>query len=136
MTLDRTTAEEVDSLFLTGSPSYGNQTLRTLRRLLGKAVEWNVLTLAPKIKLLKELGREQTIDPEAEAKLLGVAEQAMKGVLILIQDTGMRPEEVFRVRIENINWIRRLILNPYCKTRASRQQVPISARMFEVLTSP
>jgi integrase len=133
MTLDRITAEEVDSLSLTGSPSFVNQALRTLRRLLGKAAEWNVLTVAPKIQLLKELGREQTINPETEAKLLGVAEQPMKDVLIIIQDTGLRPEEVFRIRIENIDWTQRLIFNPHGKTRASRRQVPISARMFEIL---
>jgi integrase len=133
MTLDRITAEETDSLSLTGSPSYVNQALRTLRRLLGKAAEWNVLTVAPRIKLLKELGREQTIDPETEAKLLRVAGQPMKDVLIMIQDTGLRPEEVFRIRAENIDWTRRLVFNPYGKTRASRRQVPISARMFDLL---
>jgi integrase len=133
MTLDRITTEEVDSLGFSGSPSYVNQALRTLRRLLGKAVEWKVITIAPRIKLLKELGREQTIDRETEAKLLAVGKQPMKDVLIIIQDTGMRPEEVFRIRIENIDWNRRLIFNPHGRTRASRRHVPISRRMFELL---
>ena len=95
MALDHITAEEVDSLGFAGSPSYVNQTLRTLRRLLGKAMEWKVIAAAPRIKLLKELGREQTIDLETEGKLLGVAKQPMKDVLIITQDTGMRPEESF-----------------------------------------
>ncbi len=71
---------------------------------------------APRIRLLKELGREQTIDPESEAKLLAVAKQPVKDILIIIQDTGLRPEEVFRIRIENIDWSRRLIFNPHGKT--------------------
>jgi integrase len=133
MTLDRLTAEEVDSLALAGSPSYVNQALRTLRRLLGKAVEWGVIAVAPKIKLLREQGREQTIDPDTEAKLLAVCRQPMKDVLIIIQDTGMRPEEVFRTRIENIDWDRRMIFNPHGKTSASRRRVPISERMFDLL---
>jgi site-specific recombinase XerD len=54
-------------------------------------------------------------------------------VCIVIQDTGMRPEEVFRIRIENIDWNRRLIFNPHGKTRASRRHVPISLRMFDLL---
>jgi hypothetical protein len=29
--------------------------------MLGKAVEWNVIAVAPKTKLLEESGREQTI---------------------------------------------------------------------------
>ena len=63
MNLDRITTEELDSLALAGSPSYVNQVLRTLRRLLGKAVEWKVIAVAPAVKLMKEAGRELTIDP-------------------------------------------------------------------------
>jgi len=112
MNLDRITTEELDSLALAGSSSYINQALRTLRRLLGKAVEWKVIAVAPAVTLMKELGREPTIDPETEAKLLAIAKQPMKDVLVVIQDTEMRPEEVFRIRIEHINWSQRLIFNP------------------------
>jgi integrase len=135
MTLDRISTEEVDALGLTGSPSYVNQALRTLRRLLGKAVEWKTIMAAPPLKLVKEMGREQTIDSDNESKLLAVGRQPMRDVLIIIQDTGMRPEEVFRMRVENIDWNRRLIFNPYGKTRASRRQVPISLRMFDLLVA-
>jgi integrase len=134
MNLDRITTEELDSLALAGSPSYVNQALRTLRRLLGKAVEWRIITVAPAVKLMKEVGRELTIDPETEAKLLSVAKQPVRDVLIVIQDTGMRPDEVFRIRIENIDWGRRLIFNPSGKTKAARRHVPISERVMDLLT--
>jgi integrase len=133
MNLDRITTEELDSLALGGSASYINQALRTLRRLLGKAVEWKVIGVAPTVKLMEEVGRELTIDPETEAKLLAVARQPMKNVLIIIQDTGMQPEEVFRIRIENIDWTRRLIFNPSGKTKAARRHVPTSERMLNLL---
>jgi integrase len=133
MNLDRITTEELDSLALAGSPSYVNQALRTLRRLLGKAAEWKVIAAAPAVKLMKEVGRELIIDQETEAKLLAVAKQPMKDVLVVIQDTGMRPEEVFRIRIENIDWTRRLIFNPNGKTKAARRHVPISERMLDLL---
>jgi integrase len=133
MNLDRITTEELDSLALAGSPSYVNQALRTLRRLLGKAVEWKVIAVAPAVKLMKEVGRELTIDPETEAKLLAVAKQPMKDLLIVIQDTGMRPEEVFRIRIEHIDWSQRLIFNPNGKTKAACRYVPISERMVDLL---
>jgi integrase len=133
MNLDRITSEELDSLALAGSPAYVNQALRTLRRLLGKAVEWKVITVAPAVKLMKEVGRELTIDPDTEAKLLAVAKQPMKDILTMIQDTGMRPEEVFRIRIENIDWSQRLIFNPNGKTKAARRYVPISQRMLGLL---
>ncbi|MGA7892071.1 MAG: tyrosine-type recombinase/integrase [Candidatus Sulfotelmatobacter sp.] len=133
MNLDRIATEALDSLALAGSSSYVNQALRTLRRLLGKAVEWNVITVAPTVKLMKEVGRELTIEPETEAKLLAVGKQPMKDILIVIQDTGMRPDEVFRIRIENIDWSRRLIFNPSGKTKAARRHVPISERMLGLL---
>lgn len=41
----------------------------------------------------------------------------------------MRPEEVFRIRIEDINWNQRLIFNPNGKTKAARRYVPISERV-------
>jgi len=96
-------------------------------------VEWKVIAVAPAVKLMKEVGRELTIDPETEAKLLAVAKQPMKDVLIAIQDTGMRPEEVFRIRIENIEWNQRLLFNPNGKTKAARRYVPISERMLDLL---
>ncbi len=45
----------------------------------------------------------------------------------------MRPDEVFRIRIENIDWTGLVIFNPTGKTRASRRYVPISERMFNML---
>jgi integrase len=104
MTLDRITPEEVDGLLLSGSPRYVNQALRTLRRLLGKAVEWKVMAVAPRIRLLAEPERQQVLDPESEAKLVAVGKQPLNDVLVIIQDTGMRPDEVFRARIENIDF--------------------------------
>jgi hypothetical protein len=56
MNLDRITTEALDSLSLVGSPSYVNQAIRTLRRLLGKAVEWKVIAVAPAVKLMKGSG--------------------------------------------------------------------------------
>jgi len=129
MTLDCITAEQVDLLGLKGSPAYVNQGLRTLRRLLGKAAEWRVIASAPRIKLAKEQGRELTIDQESEAKLLVVGKQPMRDVLIIVQDTGMRPDEVFHIRIENIDWSRQVIFNPHGKTRASLRYLPQHAHV-------
>lgn len=92
-----------------------------------------MIAAAPPIKLVKEQGRDLTIDQASEAKLLAVGKQPMRDVLVILQDTGMRPDEVFRIRIENIDWIRQIIFNPKGKTRASRRYVPISKRMFDIL---
>jgi integrase len=86
-----------------------------------------------KIKLLAEPEREQVLDPESEAKLLAVGKQPLSDVLIIIQNAGMRPDEVFRIRIENIDFMHQRIFIPNGKTKASRRYVPISHRMVDML---
>ena len=41
-------------------------------------------------------------------------------------DTGMRPEEVFRVRVENIDFKQKTIFNPFGKTKAARRTIPMT----------
>src|SRR4029077_9167700 len=50
---------------------------------LAKAAEWKVISGGPTVKLMEEVGRELTIDPET-----AIAKQTMKDVLVVIQDTG------------------------------------------------
>jgi integrase len=41
-------------------------------------------------------------------------------------NTGMRPEEVFRIRVENIDLQQKTIFNPFGKTKAARRTVPLT----------
>lgn len=129
MRLDRIATDDVGAVRFPGSAANANNALRTLRRMLGKAVEWRVLPYAPRIKLLKEYGRSALIEPQAEAKLLGVARQPLKDVLLIMLDAGMRPQEVFRMRWEHISWTAGTIFIPFGKTRNARRYVPISQRV-------
>jgi integrase len=87
------------------------------------------LQAPPRIKLLREAGRETIIGPEAEKKLVTVAKQPLHDVIIIMQDTGMRPQDVFRLRWEHVNWRKGTVFIPYGKTRNSRRYVPMSERM-------
>jgi integrase len=135
MRLDRITTDEAEAVRFTGSPQNGNGALRTLRRMLGKAAEWGIIRTAPRIKLLKEYGRLTIMEHETEAKLLAVAGQPLKDVLVTILDTGMRPHEVFRMRWEDVNWETRVIFVPFGKTRNARRFVPMSQRLMTALTA-
>ncbi len=97
MRLAHITTDEAEALRFEHSPANANRALRTLRRTMGKAAEWGVIAAAPRIKLMKEEGRSATIDSEAEGKLLAVAKQPLRDVLIIVLDSGMRPGEVFRL---------------------------------------
>jgi integrase len=141
--IDRITAEASESIRIPGSASTANCALRTLRRMLHKAEEWKLIRHAPKIRLVKEYGRSHRLDGEAERKLLegaaacGWREQGLKlfeDVLILMRETGMRNErELFRLRIEHLDWQNRVLFVPDSKTPEGRRFIPISNRAYNVL---
>ncbi len=62
-----------------------------------------------------------------------VAGQPLKDVLIVMRDMGLRPDEVFRMRWEDVHWEKRLYFNPYGKSRKARCWIPISQRAMEAL---
>src|SRR5258708_20159032 len=73
MKLDHITADH--ALTIEGSsPANTNNALRTLRRMLKKAQEWQLLSAVPVGKLMEEQGREQFIEPWMEQRLLSVTQ--------------------------------------------------------------
>jgi len=73
MRLDHITKDDVEGLSFSGSASNANCALRTLRRMLHKAEEWNLIGRVSKFKLLTEHGRSLRLDEDAEQKLLVAA---------------------------------------------------------------
>ena len=133
-TLDHITADVVEALRFEGSPANGNNALRTLRRMLNKAREWKVIREVPRFRLFKEEGRALRLDDDAERKLLTVAEQPLKDIIVLMRDTGMRnSRELYRMRVENIDWTNRVIFNPNSKTKKGRRFIPMSDRVLDIL---
>jgi integrase len=85
--------------------STANNSLRVLRRILNLAVEWNVLESAPKIKTLPgERRRRRVISLEEEARYIAATPEPLASIATVLADTGMRPEECFRLRWEAITW--------------------------------
>jgi integrase len=139
MATDRISSEVIDRLTLSGikrakiSSSYRNQALRTLARALHLAVEWKVMHQVPRIYLEEESQREELISPEREKLLLQHAGPTLRAVIISVQDTGGRPDEIFRLRVEDIDWEHLNIFNRYGKTKKSKRYLPISDRMVPEL---
>jgi hypothetical protein len=123
--VDQITGDCAEQLKFPGSAANANCALRTLRRMLHKADEWNVIAHASKIKMMKEHGRHLRLDDEAERKLMMGAlacnwrpqtRELFQDIVILMRDTGMRNErELFRMRIEKLDWQRSL-----CRTARPR----------------
>ncbi|HEY6251878.1 MAG TPA: site-specific integrase [Candidatus Angelobacter sp.] len=134
MRMDRITADAAEALRFPGSHANANNALRTLRRMLHKAKEAKLIMQVPEFKLFKEEGRSLRLDDEAERKLLPVAEQPLKDIIMVMRDTGMRNvRELYRLRIENIDFNNRVIFNPNSKTAKGRRFIPISNRVVEIL---
>jgi len=143
MRIDQVTGDCAEQLQFPGSAANANCALRTLRRMLHKAEEWKMIPRPPKIKMMKEHGRRIRLDDEAERKLIAGAagrkwrqrtRELFRDIVVLMRDTGMRNQrELYRMRIENLDWENRVIFVPDSKTSEGRRLVPMSRRVFEVL---
>lgn len=143
--IDRRTGDPVGNP-VDCSPTYTNQALRTLKVMLGKAQEWDLLKGRPKISAQKAPGRTKVIDSAAEASLehqftrpdknSNITRLRFQGwlVMLIMQDAGMRPAEVFAMRKEDINWADRRVWIPRAKTAKGRRFVGLTERMHETLS--
>jgi integrase len=143
MRLDQITNDVAETLRFSGSSSNANCALRTLRRMLHKAADWKLIAHAPKIRLVKEHGRSTVLDEEAERKLIEASAscgwrkktlELFQDILRLMRDTGLRNErELYRLRIENLDWEKKSLFIPDSKTPEGRRTVPMCDRAFDIL---
>ncbi|MGC1656736.1 MAG: site-specific integrase [Candidatus Acidiferrales bacterium] len=116
-----------------------NSSTRVLRRVLRLAVEWGALEVAPRIKLLTgERHRERVVSAEEEAKYLMAAPEPVGSIAAVLVDSGLRPEECFRLRWEAITWINGRhgsLLVTHGKTAAARRVLPMTPRVRAILES-
>jgi integrase len=114
-----------------------NSSLRILRRVLRVAVEWGELGSAPKVKLLSgERHRERVLTADEEAQYLGAASRLLADVTTVLIDTGLRPEECYRLTWESITWVNGrngTLLVTHGKTKAARRMLPMTPRVRAVL---
>ena len=114
-----------------------NSSLRVLRRVLRLAVEWGAVEAAPKIKLLTgERHRERVVSQADEAKYLAAAPEPMGSIAAVLCDTGMRPEECFRLSWEAVTWVNGrhgTFLVTHGKTAAARRVLPMTPRVRNIL---
>jgi integrase len=116
-----------------------NSELRVLRRVLRLAAEWNQLERIPKIKLLpRENHRDRVITPEQECLYLAHAREPLASVATVLVDSGLRPDECYRLRWEAISWIngrRGTLRVRKGKTKAACRVLPLTQRVRELLES-
>jgi integrase len=117
-----------------------NTSLRALRRVLRLAVEWGVINSSPKISLLPgEQHRERVVTQEEETKYLAAAQEPLVSVATLLAETGLRPDECYRLRWEDISfegmprYTYGSLFVSHGKTKAARRKLPLTHRVRTVL---
>jgi integrase len=109
--------------------------------LLNVARLWKVIPAAPVVKLLPgERSHERVLTHSEESKYLGAAPLSLRQFATIMLDTGMRPEEVCRmkwehVHLEPVNGARFGYLhNPSGKTKYAKRNLSLTARVQALLS--
>lgn len=114
-----------------------NSSLQVLRRILRLAAEWGAVKVAPQIRMLPgERHREHVVTPEEEVRYLAAATEPLASIAILLMDSGMRPDECYRLRWESVTWTNGrngTILVTHGKTEAARRVLPLTPRARYIL---
>jgi integrase len=118
------------------APATVNRALTTLKKLFHHAEKCGYVASNPThgVDFLNEgPGRMRVVSFEEELAYFSKTSQPLKDIAQIILDTGLRPEEVFRIRIEHLDFDARTIFNPFGKTKAARRKVTMTADVAELL---
>jgi integrase len=114
-----------------------NSSLQVLRRILRLAIEWGAIQSAPIVRMLPGTRhRERVVTPQEEARYLAAAPDMLAAVAAVLVDTGLRPEECFRLRWESITWTNGrfgTLIVTHGKTAAARRVLPMTPRVRKIL---
>jgi integrase len=140
MPLDAITSGQVEKFKLARASEISaagtNRDLAALRLMLNFAIRQEYLERNPvsAVKLLPEgPGCMRVVSHEEQQKYLAVANPLLRDVAVLILETGMRPEEVYTIRNENVHLDKGYLFVPNGKTRFARRNVPLTEKAREVL---
>ncbi len=70
---------------------------------------------------------------EEQHRYLAVASDTLKDVAGLMLETGMRPEEVYRITVDNVTLDRGSLYIHFGKTKAARRKIPLTSTAIEIL---
>jgi integrase len=116
-----------------------NSALRAIRVVMNLAVKWGVMQTSPDVTLLRgENQRDRVITGQEEANYLAAASEPLASIATILVDSGLRPEECFRLRWEHISFSNgrngsfRVLQG---KTAAARRTLPMTQRVHNLLES-
>jgi len=112
-----------------------NRALSTLRLIYNYAERcgFRVSNPVKHVVFFRETGRTRIISAQEERAYLAATSQPLRDIARTMLDTGMRPEEVFRIETANLDFVQRTILNPFGKTAAARRKLTMTDEVWSIL---
>jgi len=114
-----------------------NSSLRVLRRILGLAAEWGVLEGRPTISLISgERHRDTVVSAREQRLYLEHAPEQLKSIATILVETGIRPDECYRLRWEDLHWStfgKSTLRVTKGKTPVARRVIPMSEQVHFIL---
>lgn len=115
-----------------------NRDLAVLRRILYWAVDQSILAANPltRLRLARERRvRRPVMSVEEEQRLLAVAPDHLKRIVIAALDTGMRRGEIFHQLWEHVDMQRKVLSVTRSKTpEGEAREIPLTGRLYELLS--
>jgi len=118
-------------------PATVNRELACLKALFNFGIKADVLTKNPvsRVKFLAENNQQTRVLSFTEQhNYLAKATPVLRDVATIILETGVRPEEVYRLRPENVDLEKGYLQIPYGKTAAARRRLRLTAPARAVLS--
>jgi integrase len=119
-------------------PATVNRELACLRALFNHAIKGDVPLRNPISKTAAKVLREdneqtRVLTYDEQGKYLAKASPMLFDVATLMLETGMRPEEVYRIQLENVHLSDNYLFNPYGKTKAAKRRIKLTATVKSIL---
>lgn len=111
-----------------------NRELRVLRRCLRLAAEWGIIAAAPKVKMAgAEVRRDRVVGEQEFASYLACASPLLADVAIILNETGLRPDECHCLDWSDIDFGNNYLFIRRGKTPAARRNLPLTKNVRVVL---
>lgn len=117
-------------------PATVNRELACLKAMFNHFIKLDVIVKNPvtRVKLLAENNEKmRVLSFEEERLYLAACSQPLHDIAVLMLETGMRPDEIYRMKRENVNLEAGYVFNPYGKTKAARRKLPLTRRASDLL---